>query len=310
MSTPLRATSLLATLLATLVVGTGAQAQWRQRRGVVPPPPGTGRLRNAAQGLCLDVDGWAARKSSNVLLWDCNEDPDQVWTFAPTGELRNTLNGTCLDAAGYDGVQGANVDIYRCESLDDQRWTLIPRGHGTFELHNNKRGLCLDVSGRAGARGDNVLLWACDGGADQLWSFESHPPAPPPPRPVRPSQPPEPPELREMPVPPPPPPAPQPPPPRAMEEGSFRALVAAVRNEGFSERQVAIVQQAATRNFFRVGQLKALIELVSFSATKLSVLEIGAPRLVDPENAFALYDAFTFSADKEKAQEILRRNGI
>ena len=47
-----------------------------------------------------------------------------------------------------------------------------------------------------------------------------------------------------------------------------------------------------------------------FSATKLRVLELGAPRIVDPENAFAVYDAFAFSADKEQARQILRRNGL
>ena len=75
-------------------------------------------------------------------------------------------------------------------------------------------------------------------------------------------------------------------------------------------RQLNVIQQAATRNYFRVGQLKGLIDLLSFSATKLRALELGAPRIVDPENAFAIYDAFTFSADKEQARQILRRNGL
>lgn len=315
MSSVARPTFALA-LLATALAGGRAEARRHHGPLAVPPPSGPGRLRNAAQAMCLDVDGWAGAKSSNVLLWECNGNPDQVWSFTPDGELRNMLNGTCLDAAGYDGAPGANVDIYRCESLDNQRWTLVPRGPGTFELHNNKRGLCLDVNGRAGARGDNVMLWACDGGADQLWSLEPHAlEAPPRPAPMRrPYDPPDP--SRELPppsYPPPPPPPPRearPEPPRPMDEGAFRALVAAVKNESFSEGQIGVVRQAATRNYFRVGQLKTLIDLVSFSATKLRVLELGAPRLVDPEKAFGLDEAFTFTADKAKAREILRRNGM
>ena len=89
--------------------------------------------------------------------------------------------------------------------------------------------------------------------------------------------------------------------PRPMEEGPFRALIAAVRNQSFSDSQLAVIQQAATRNYFRVGQIVDLIELVAFSASKLRVLELGAPRVVDPENAFAVYDAFAFSADKAQA---------
>jgi hypothetical protein len=285
----LKLTVLAIALAATSLAGASAEAQKGRRadaRGL-QPPPGTGRLRNAAQGMCLDVAGWAAQGDADVLLWECNDDPDHVWSFTSEGELRNTLNGTCLDAAGYRGEQGANVDVFRCESQDDQRWRLVPRGQGTFELRNAKRGLCLDVNGRAGARGDRVLLWACDGGADQLWTFETHAPRPTYRRP---------PTAAEQ--------------PRPMEEDRFRALVAAVRNASFSESQLTVIQQALTRNYFRVTQVKSLIDLVAFSATKLKVLELGAPRIVDPENAFTVFDAFAFGADKAQARQILRRNGL
>jgi hypothetical protein len=157
-----------------------------------------------------------------------------------------------------------------------------------------KRGLCLDVNGRAGARGDNVLLWACDGGADQLWTFEpyavpSRPVQDPPRPPVGPMLPPQ---------------------HHAMDDGAFGTLVTSVRNESFSEDQLAVVEQASTRSHFRAAQLKTLIDTVSFSATKLRVLELCAPHIVDSENVFTLFDAFTFSADKEQARQILRRNGF
>jgi hypothetical protein len=309
----------MAALAACALPGALAQAhdhdreerRWRgPGESTLPPPPGTGRLRNAAQGMCLDVAGWAAQGNSNVLLWDCNDDPDQVWSFAGA-ELHDALTGTCLDVAGYGGERGANVDLFRCEGLDDQRWTLVPRGQGTFELHNGKRDLCLDVVGKAGARGDNVMLWACDGGVDQTWRWEPYAPprvperrpGPPGPPPRQPSRPPE------MAV---------PPPPRArewrrdarpMNDESFRALVAAVNHEGFAEGKLTVIEQAASRNFFRTGQLRVLIDQLAFSATKLRALELGAPRLVDPDNAFNLYDGFPFSADKERAREILKRNG-
>src|SRR5262245_21908621 len=309
-------------LLATLFASAAAEAQKGQRgaRGL-PPPPGTGRLRNAAQGMCLDVAGWAAPGEADVLLWECNDDPDHVWSFTPSGELRNTLNGTCLDVAGTRGGKGANVDVLRCEMLDDQRWTLVARGEGTFELRSNiKRGLCLDVKGGEGAAGDDVMLWACDGAADQLWRFEPYAPAPravyvplPPPSQTVAAQQSRPPA--ELPTPPaaPAPDAPLPPsdpPPQAMEEEPFRALVAAVRHESFSDAQLTVIQQATTRNHFSVDQIKNLIDLIAYSATKLRVLELGVPRMVDPENAFMVYDAFGFSADKAQAKQILRRNGL
>jgi hypothetical protein len=238
--------------------------------------------------MCLDVAGWASQGDADVLLWECNDDPDHVWSFTYDGELRNTMNGTCLDVAGYRGEQGAKVDVFRCESADDQRWKLVPRGQGTFELRNVKRGLCLDVSGRAGGRGDKVLLWACDGGADQLWTFETHAPRATYRRPAT--------TATES--------------PRPMEDERFRVLVRAVRDASFSDAQLAVIQQAIGRNYFRVGQVKNLIELVAFSATKLRVLELGVPRIVDPENAFTVFDAFAFGADKAQARNILRRAGL
>jgi hypothetical protein len=277
-------------LVAVMLAGGPAGAQKPQRRPL-QPPPGTGRLHNAAQDMCLDVAGWAAQGDANVRLGECDNDPDHVWSFSSAGELRNALAGTCLDAAGWAGEQGANIDAYRCENLDDQRWTLVARGRGKFELRNAKNGLCLDVKGRAGARGDNLLLGPCDGAADQLWSFEPY--AAPQRLVVNLTSPVE---SRQR--------------PRPMEDGPFNALVGSVRGESFSDAQLTVVQQAAVRNNFQIGQVKSLIEAVPLSSSKLRVLELCASRIVDPENAFSVYEAFAFSADKDKARQILRRAGI
>lgn len=117
----------------------------------------------------------------------------------------------------------------------------------------------------------------------------------------------------------PPAPSPAPPPPVAMavparhapmDDGAFGGLVTSVRGESFSEAQVTVIEQAAVRNYFRVAQVSALIDTVAFSATKLRVLELCAPHIVDPDNVFSVFDAFAFSADQEQARQILRRNGL
>ena len=336
MATSFKLTVIATALVASTLAGTSAEAQRPHRGGrAPPPPPGTGRLRNAAQGMCLDVAGWAAQGDSNALLWPCNDDPHAICLVVHAG--RRAAQRAERDLPGRGGLRrraGANVDVFRCESLDDQRWSLVARGRGTFELRNVKRGLCLDVNGRAGARGDNVLLWACDGGADQLWSFEAYRPPRPVYQPQRLPGPPPGPDVappRRPPGDPPPPmpelevphqPQPMAPPPvavprerasqrlRPMEDGAFRALAGSVRNESFSDTQLAVVEQAATRNYFRIAQIKGLIDVVAFSATKLRVLELCAPHVVDPENAFAVFDAFAFTADKEQARLIMRRNGL
>ena len=292
-----RAALLLVTSIAGLVLGVSPPSfaqrppdEWRERprrweggppRGRGPAlPQGTGRLRNQARGMCLDVAGWNAQGNSNVLLWECNGDPDQVWSFSRMSELDNEATHTCLDAAGYDGARGANVDIFRCESLDDQRWTVVPRGGGIFELHNLKRGLCLDVNGKEGNRGDNVMLWDCNGGADQTWSWEPWTQGPPrqgPPPDQRPMPPPRP----ELPVPPPPRRSQE---PRPMNDDAFQGFLNAVNAEAFSANKLTIVSQAAGGNYFLVRQVDRLLRALSFSADKLRALELTAPRVQTDTN--------------------------
>ena len=82
-----------------------------------------------------------------------------------------------------------------------------------------------------------------------------------------------------------------------------------MKSEGYADNQLAVIESASGRNYFRVGQLKSLLDQLAFSATKLRALELIAPRLLDPENSFAVYESFSYSADKEQAKQILRRNG-
>lgn len=286
------AVRVLVVVTLTALVVSSASAQ--RRGGFRGQPLGQGLLRNQAQGMCLDIAGYAARGDGNVLLWRCNGDPDQVWSFSRNGELTSALDGRCLDAAGYDGARGANVGVYLCEGRPDQQWTMVPRGRGVFELRNAQQGMCLDVNGRRGAEGDNVLLWHCDGGRDQLWTFE--------PVPVR-----RPPVVTQ----PPPPAYPPPPPPvyAPMDQASFQALLDAVGNEAFSKNKLDVIEHAASAANFSVAQVKSIIEALSFSADKLRALELTATRIVDRQNAFQIYASFTFSSDKARAKEILQRAG-
>lgn len=218
-----------------------------------------------------------------------------MWSFTRGGELVDAVGGACLDVAGRDGRAGANVGVYGCERLEDQRWTLASRGDGSFELHNRQAGMCLDVKGHSGAKGDNVLLWNCDGGADQRWWWEPL---------RRPIQDPPPPVVNPATVEQPPPGALQP-----LSGDEMRWLRKSIADEGASRNKLMVLEQAARTHLFRVGQVKELLGLLPFSADKLRGLEMLAPRLVDGQNSFALYDAFAFSADKEKAREILKRSG-
>lgn len=105
-----------------------SSSAWAQRGfGGVQFPTGAGLIRNGAKGNCLDVAGWNGAGDGNVLLWECNGDPDQLWTFSPTGEVINAL-GYCLDVAAEDGAPGRNVDVHGCDRADDQKWAMARAG--------------------------------------------------------------------------------------------------------------------------------------------------------------------------------------
>jgi len=83
----------------------------------------------------------------------------------------------------------------------------------------------------------------------------------------------------------------------------FPALVEAVKGESFSEAKLDVVR--TSEGGLTVDQLGQLVDLFSFSADQVKVVEVVNPRLVDRQNAFKLYGHFTFDADKKKVKAVL-----
>ncbi len=105
--------------------------------------------------------------------------------------------------------------------------------------------------------------------------------------------------------PPPTTPPPEPPGPDAMANADFDRLMNAVNAESFSDGKLGVVRTAAGAHHFTIGQVKRLVNAMSFSKDKVAVVRITASKILDPENAFQLYEAFTYSTDKRKVREIL-----
>ncbi|MFP2930047.1 DUF4476 domain-containing protein, partial [Pyxidicoccus sp. 3LG] len=105
-----------------------------------------------------------------------------------------------------------------------------------------------------------------------------------------------------QPMPPPPPPQPV---VRPMPEGPFKRLSEAVSRESFAEDKMRVISLAAGDNYFLISQVAQLIGNFPFSQDKLTVVSTLKPRILDPENGYQLYSAFSFSSDKKRLQEIL-----
>ena len=279
MTTSFKLTILAATLAATTVAETPAAGAGRTRRGAARCH------RRPGPAVCATPRrecAWMSRagRPRETGTSSCGSATTILTTSGLSragGELRNALNGTCLDAAGYDGQQGASdrrvpvrVDGRPAVEAGPARPRNVraaqrqaravpgrerPGGRARRQRPavgvRRRRRPALELRGvRAAAAATRPPA-----GTDDPAATTPHAPADPA-ADARDGG------RRRA--------------PRAMEDGAFRALVGNVRNESFSDSQLAVVEQAAGRNWFRVGQIKSLIDLVPFSATKLRVLELCA----------------------------------
>ncbi len=91
-----------------------------------------------------------------------------------------------------------------------------------------------------------------------------------------------------------------------MPEPDFIALRNAISRESFSEGRLNVLSTAmSSGTWFTVFQVGQLIDLFNFGTEKIKVVEMTNSHLADRQNAFRLYEHFTFSAEKEKVRKIL-----
>ncbi|MFF3851098.1 RICIN domain-containing protein [Streptomyces sp. NPDC002328] len=134
----------------------------------LPVPPGSGRLRNAAADLCMDVRGTPPRRGAEVTLSTCSTAGTQRWTHLENGMLRNfARQDLCLDAGGDDEV----LDLEFCGSSGDLsfglRFELSPKG----ELLTRDEGN-LAVAPASPEGGSVLVPSPRNGESDQRWLVE------------------------------------------------------------------------------------------------------------------------------------------
>jgi hypothetical protein len=100
--------------------------------------------------------------------------------------------------------------------------------------------------------------------------------------------------------------APAPTGPQPMSAGAFSALLAAVDDASFADDKLNAIRSAAAKNWFTIEQVGKLVDAQTYGSDQVSVVQVCAPRVVDPENAFALSPHFTYGSDKEAALAAFR----
>jgi hypothetical protein len=102
--------------------------------------------------------------------------------------------------------------------------------------------------------------------------------------------------------PPPPPPAPvmQP-----IREDQLQRLSKAIGNESFGDGKLRVLEAAAGQQYFLVPQVQKLLQRFTFAEDRLNAMRVLWPRVLDRQNAYQLYGAFTFASEKEELRKII-----
>ncbi len=93
--------------------------------------------------------------------------------------------------------------------------------------------------------------------------------------------------------------------PQAMSREAFKGFLQAVDEEAGDQAKLNLIRGAAGHQWFTSAMAGVLIDHIVYRENKLAAVPILKDRILDRENAFWLYQRFTYREDKAKVQEIL-----
>jgi len=95
--------------------------------------------------------------------------------------------------------------------------------------------------------------------------------------------------------------------PTAMTREEFKQLIDAVDREPGDPAKLAVLKTAAASSFFTTAMAGVILEHIVHRENKLAAIPIVKDRILDKQNAYTLYQHFTYREDKTKVQEMLER---
>ncbi|MFE9450973.1 RICIN domain-containing protein [Streptomyces sp. NPDC006739] len=132
------------------------------------------RLRNAASGLCLDIDG-TPRAGAGAVLTACSSAGTQRWAYETDGRLRSAADSDlCLDSRADAGVVILGVcSDAQGQRADDVRYDLTVQGE---LLPRWDETLALAATGTG--PGADIVVKVRDRSTDQRWLTDAPPSSP------------------------------------------------------------------------------------------------------------------------------------
>jgi len=109
---------------------------------------------------CLDIPGYDPA-AVRLQMWDCNNFPQQRWTFLGDGRITNL--GQCLGLENGATAAGTAVTLQTCTTENPQQWVVRPDG----AIISLRSGRCLTPASTD--RGAPLTVADCTGAATQVW---------------------------------------------------------------------------------------------------------------------------------------------
>ena len=94
--------------------------------------------------------------------------------------------------------------------------------------------------------------------------------------------------------------------PRVMHNKDFKMMCEVVDDASFHEKKIGVIKVACISSYFNSKQCAKLLSMIPFDDAKLKALKVLAPRIID-RDVTEVVKQFTFSSNKDKALEILRK---
>lgn len=94
--------------------------------------------------------------------------------------------------------------------------------------------------------------------------------------------------------------------PKAMHHKDFTMMCEVVDDASFTDKKIGVIKVACISSFFNSKQCAKLLSMISFDEEKLKALKVLAPKIID-RDVTEVVKQFTFSSNKDKALEILRK---
>jgi len=123
------------------------------------------QMRSGA-GYCLDVPGSNTGNGVDLIVWECHNGDNQLWTIDNKGYIRSKLNyNKCIDPQGPSTANGSPVQLWDCEKdYSYQMWNM----NSDRIASKHSPGQCIHLSEKK--KGGRVIMWGCNSGTNQQWS--------------------------------------------------------------------------------------------------------------------------------------------